>query len=81
MAIIYSGVQFVLESMCYSKAIGVLWTQVNVTTHKSVFIQFEFKGIQVLVCGTINTATVTETPLLHRVFIKRDSGAGKQVGV
>ncbi len=75
------GSQPVLVYMRDIKTVGVLRLQPGISFHKGILIQFEFKWIQVLVCRTIDAAGIRERPLLHRVFIKRDRGTRKYIGI
>ena len=51
MAVIKGHVQFVVVNMCDPETVCVLGAKIDIPLHESVFIQFEFKRIQVLVSG------------------------------
>src|SRR6476660_4744980 len=81
MAVIHRGIQPEFIGMRYAKAVGILWTQVDITLLESIFIQLEFKGIQVLVGRAVYPAAVGKTQLALWILVESNGSTWEEVGI
>ncbi len=81
MTVINAGIQFELISMRNAETVGILRTKVCVALHVGIFIQFEFKRIQILVGRPVYTTAISETPLAGWLFIKSNCNTWKEISV
>ncbi len=68
-AIIQCRHQLTLVHICKPDAIRVLWPQVGVPFLVGILVELELEGVEILISGPVDAATIGERPLTSRVFI------------